>query len=754
MAGELRLRVAMWVLGGFFFESASAGEALPPSESTPSESELVNKLEEVVVTAQRRVEDVQKAAVSISVRRGEDLLQEGRFTLQDILEDVPGAVGGAAGSPLANIGGGTDVIGAGITIRGIQSNVGASGSDVSVAPATAVYVDGVYEGVGSQYDIDHVEVLRGPQGTLYGRSATAGVIAIHTRNPDLEGFGGDATVEFGDYGLQHYTGAVNIPIVEDKLALRVSGNEYKRKGFYNGDDGATENTAGRVKLRYQATDDLSILAGLALEDNTQKTGGLVSVASPDPHKVVYGAAPVGQGNNNFRQAWAQIDWDLHFATLTYEPAYRTWYQNATVVVSGGFLGNLNNPERTPSDNFMTHELRLTSKAGSKLSWAIGTLFYDNHLENSDSIVFAVSNAFGFGENVSKSTKAGGVFSEVSYPITDTTHLTAGLRYDYTRVQTYEEYIFNANNNGLPGTPTFHQPEILLSSTLSGDAGLRIYHDTTYKVRLEQNLAPENLLYAQLSTGFSPGDVSLSTCGTPPAACVLPLQDETLKAYEIGSKNRFLDDRLQVNADVYYYNYGGYQLQNVNVSANPFAVLAGAFSVPVQAYGAEIETLFQLSPADRIALNLAYTNAYYVHKPALFAQFVAEDKVSNLANGVPTGAVPVTVNGVYVHQFNLPGGSTMELRADGRYLSNHSSDLTQQMYQDGLEPLIRIRAQVIGDVSSTWTSRNRKFSLTGYVRNVSDDRYVTGIQPSRTTPYTYIQYQYEPRTYGFIGTVHF
>jgi iron complex outermembrane receptor protein len=101
-------------------------------------------------------------------------------------------------------------------------------SQLSATPATAFYVDGVYEGIGSNYDIDRVEVLRGPQGTLYGRSATAGVVGVHTRNPSLEGFEGNALVEFGNYDLQHYTAAVNIPLA-DGLAARVSG-DYRDQG--------------------------------------------------------------------------------------------------------------------------------------------------------------------------------------------------------------------------------------------------------------------------------------------------------------------------------------------------------------------------------------------------------------------------------------------------------------------------------------------------------------------------------------------
>ena len=113
--------------------------------------------------------------------------------------------GGAAESILTSLGG-TDTLGAGITIRGIGSSQG--GTTTSTPAVTAIYVDGIYEGAGSAYDIKRVEVLRGPQDTLYGRSATAGVVAVHTRNPELNSFGEDVSLEAGNYDLQHFCSTI------------------------------------------------------------------------------------------------------------------------------------------------------------------------------------------------------------------------------------------------------------------------------------------------------------------------------------------------------------------------------------------------------------------------------------------------------------------------------------------------------------------------------------------------------------------
>jgi len=185
-------------------------------------------LEEIVVTAERRTENLQNTAASVSVRSGEELQREGRFSLQQILEDIPGVAGGAA---IGISGVGTDTPANGVKIRGITSNEAGRGGINAMVPATAIYVDGVVSGIGGNYDIDRVEVLRGPQGTLYGRSATAGVVAMHTRDPKLSTWEGNAAIEIGNYDLKHYTAALNLPAGE-QLAFRVSGNRYTRDGYY------------------------------------------------------------------------------------------------------------------------------------------------------------------------------------------------------------------------------------------------------------------------------------------------------------------------------------------------------------------------------------------------------------------------------------------------------------------------------------------------------------------------------------------
>lgn len=710
----------------------AVAESTSPAPEPAGQSE--EKLEEIIVTAERRVSDVQKAATSVAVRRGEELKTEGRYTLQQIVEDVPGVVFSNLNAT-AFASGGTDTQGTSIIIRGAVPNTGGS-STISVVPTTAVYTDDIYEGIGGDYDIDRVEILRGPQGTLYGRSATGGVVATHTRNPELGQWDADFTAEYGTYDLKHGTAVFNVP-VGDMLAVRLAGNEYEREGYYAKDGGATSTKAGKAKLLFEPNDALSILAGWALQDQVANSGGAIASLTA-PNTISFSPSSVSQGINIFRQYWANAAWDAGPVTLTYIPAYRTWYQNvpgAVILGPGGLT--IVTPISTPKDRFLTHEVRLASNA-MRISWQIGALYYDNKLTNASSIRAQANGALASASEVDKETKDVGVFAEATYPFADTWRLTAGLRYDYTYVNTQELFTSNLN--------AFRLPEDNVTATIAGDEGINRFHNTTYKVRLEKDLSSSNLLYASISTGFLPGDVGASVgAGNVPVA--LPYAEETLTAYEIGSKNRFLDESLQINGDVYYNRYSGYQqIINTNPTdpANPAFAPA---SSPARMYGLELEGLYQLTRDDRLSLTYAYINAYFVNRSGFFLESVAKSKIPQVT--------PNAVTVAYEHIFHLPGGSQLRFHGDTRYLSSFdSSPLSPADVAAGIEPYNRIPAAVIGDLDLTWTSTNARYSVTGYVRNVGDNRYKYLANVQGAAVANVIAAPYDPRTAGVVVRLSF
>jgi iron complex outermembrane receptor protein len=737
-------------------------------------------LEEVVVTAERRAVDVQKAAAAISVRTGDELQSEGKYSLANILEDVPGMEGGTSPSPLGTGGSGTDNQAIGLVIRGIPSNVGVGGAITSVASAAAIYVDGVYEGVGGGYDIDHVEALRGPQGTLYGRSATSGLVSIHTRNPVLNQFSGNVAVEAGSHSLRHYTGGVNIGL-GDTVALRVSGNKYERDGYIVKVGNSQDNTDGRVKLLFQPSDRFSLLLGVAYQKNvTVSTGSQTLLKGPDG-PMVTSVTTAGPGENKYQQYWAELKLDVGIGELSYLPALRKWESKFDSYSHDplAFVGMFEQHSVTDKDDFWTHELHLTSKADSKLVWQVGSLFYDNSLHNRNFFNRYPSMAFYRNTIVSRDTKEWGLFAEGTYPIATDWRVTAGARYGSTKVQLNETFTSNTNCVNTPvlaiiNSPTYCLPENLVTGTLSGAAGKRDYSEMTYKLRVEHDLTDRNMAYAMVSTGVSPGDVTMTTnsAGIP---IVKDIKSETLTAYEIGAKNRFMDNRLQLNGAVFYYDYGAYTVANANVNGTRDAagffnssapVLFETVSAPLKSYGVELEMLVRPTANDNIGFNYNYTNARFtdVSQPipgtvATFGDIFGFREVPNL--------VPQRAALSYSHVFHI-GGSTLSVGGSERWLGAHRdigflgvTRAQRALFGSVLEPYLHVKSQFTTNFDVTWKSPSGMYSVTGWARNAFDNRYKTivnvagfnAITVANGSAFNGITVQpSEPRTYGILLNV--
>jgi len=735
-------------------QAAASASAHPPKESAPpSPPQDSVGLQEVVVTAERRSSDVQKTAAAVSVRSGDDLLQQGKTSIRQILEDIPAVV------VTENQGmflGGSDTAGNNVTIRGIKSNNGSQGSPLPAVPTTALYTDGVYEGIGGSYDLDRVEVLRGPQGTLYGRSATSGVVSSYTRNPNFDGFSIDGTAELGSYGLQHYTSAVNVPVT-DAFALRIAADEFSRDGYDSKDGGALERTSGRLKMLYQPSRDLSVLAGAAIERNRTHTGGMTGNMT-GPNTFDYTSAPIRAGSNGFNQFWLNFDWNLGPATLTYLPALRRWNQDATIYQNGPGGGGLNQVLKAPFDQFMTHELRLASNDTGAVKWLLGSFYYDNRLNSTNDIRWISSDALVNTSNTRKETSNLGFFGELTYSFLDAWRMTGGLRHDYTHVRTVQDYTNNLNYacntpiaDGSTGCPTAAAespnaglPENNSTLSLTGNAGARKFYDTTFKFRLEHDLTNSNLLYTMVSTGFIPGDVQVAadSAGVPTAS---EYGAEKLTAYEFGSKNRFLQNRLQVNGGVFYYDYGGFRTSIRPDPANPGTQIL--VTVPAKVLGAELEMLYRFTPRDQLSMSYSYTHAYFSNPPTDFTQYVAEK------HKVP-GAVPHTLNAAYRHSFTLPGDSTLDFRADTRFESAYNLDnVSASLGQTGLQ-YVHVGNEWTGNLSSSWLSSSGIYSVTAYVRNVTNNRYKTFVQLTSLQPLSSTGTQNDPRTVGIVLTARY
>ena len=723
-------------------------------------------LEEVIVTAERRTTDIQSVAASVSVRTGEELAALGRYTTRQVLEDIPGLA--VVDNQSLNVGS-ADVQGNNITIRGITPGVGAGGAaptGISTTPGVAVYVDGVYEGVGSGYDLDRVELLRGPQGTLYGRSATSGVVAFHTRNPSMDGLAGNAGLELGNYDLKHYSAGVNIPLARG-LAARVSG-DYRDQGkgyFGNANWGLSKRTNGRAKLLWEPNDAFSLLVGIAYEKNDAFSGGTSTTAAPPTLATTTKTDKIFPGQKMQRQYWAEANWNVGPVTVTYLPAFRSWDQDDDRLTDANFLGTgapLRQLIKTPKDDFNTHELRVASRDATKVQWQAGAFYYHNELVNSNHN-FLVSPtgtelAVQTHTDDKKDTKSLGFFAETTISLTDSMRTTLGARYDDTQVLVNEFFyanVFSLCGAALPpGVPAPPLPPGVVcigpgQANVPSPPGVSIsgvkvkFHNFNYKARLEYDLTQKNLLFGMVSTGFRPGDARVANRALNIVAA------EKLTSIEVGSKNRFRDDSLQLNVGVYYYNYKGFPTAYVPDTPSPVDFISNRQNirdlvVPAKLQGGELELLYRFTPHDRVGLNYNYVQSRWYDKPAGFAAAQTEEK---------RALTPTTVTANYEHVFNLPGGSTFSARIDGRYEAAH---LTQNLHVDllrlGYDKYAYLGSQTIGNLSAAWASNGGRYSVSAYVRNFTDKQYAAYIVGGNVNA---LQVNWnDPRTYGALVSLRF
>ena len=707
--------------------AASSASAAAPARAA---SAAVLDTQEVVITSERRSSTVQKTAASITVKNGDGMSEAGQTSLTQMLEDVPGLSAGSQGGST------TDSPGAGVVVRGVQPDTLAGGAS-SAAPTTAVYTDSVFNGIGGDYDVERLEVLRGPQGTLYGRSATSGVVSIVTNNPQLRHNGGDLLLEGGTASLKHASGDVNVAL-GDATALRVAANDFQRDGYYSKDGGYQHTRGLRGKLLFKPSDDFSILLGGARQVQDIHSGGETMVAT-GPSSYSTSSGSVADQKYASNQFWAQLDWNLGWAGLTYIPSYRNWHTQGDQIVGANIIHQSNN---YPTDRFLTQELRLTSRDSGPLKWLVGACYYDNQYENKSSATWIASQALTWEQDVNKSTRNIGLFGEGTYAVAPDTRLTAGLRVDTTRVDTYGYYTANnaTASTGCtdPTCTSWALPEDLSTVSLTRDQGRLTFHNTTFKLRGEHDFAPTHSVYATVASGFLPGDSQFTK--TSAGATAMPYTQERLMSYEIGSKNRFLDGQLTVNADLFYYEYSGFQT-TANTSGDPRNPSYAVVTSPAHMMGGELEGRWLLTPADALSFSYAYINADYHGTDATFQTYVAQSKIPGIS--------PNTATLGYDHVFAVGEGS-LKAHADARYQGGYS--LTAESVADtSTLPLSWDRAQAATFLNAnlTWDSPEGMYSVTGYVRNLTDKK-VRNSFSSSDGSITLT----DPRTFGVVLQAHF
>ena len=722
------------------------------ASNAPEESEA--SLEEVVVTAQRRAESTQRAAIAIAALSPERFA--GTTEVTQLSKMVPAVQFGPSQSAEAFF-----------YIRGVGSLTGNSLTE----PAVTLSYDGVpmgrtYHVAGQFFDLARLEVLKGPQGTLYGRNSTGGALNFIPRRPELGSFGFEGGIEVCNYDRFGADGAINVPLGE-AAALRVAGQRVKRDGYYSDGSADEDSFSGRAQLLIEPASNLSLNLGvdyskqggvgpggvsLTGETTNAAAGTFTAPGFPVGERVGAGdprLAPIYATNvmvydptkrRNDNHNWGVIgtlDWDTDLGTLTVIPAYRE--AKLDFYAWGGF--GIDDRE---TDKQTSVEVRVASSKDSRFSWIVGGYYMKE--VNRAAYLADAANPAPFGPaspfrftNLNAwhlETESKAVFADGSFDITDSFRIFGGLRY------TAEDKSADASNlaDG-PVAPANPLNPIILKDSLTFNAA-------TWRVGTQWDVAPHSMVYASVARGFHAGGFSF-THDDP------VYKPEYLTAYTLGTKNEFLDRRLRVNLEAFYWRYVDQQVGHITFDTTGSVVFLTENVGAVDIKGLEFEGEYLLTQNTLLNANIQYLDSKF-DEFSYVQPFIPPNSgcpvspgpiyVVNCAGHRPPLAPEWTMNLGVQQTVPLPGGSSFVVNLRTHYQSD-----TQTTVED--VPISLQRAYWVSDASITYKPRSKAFSLTAFIDNITDETILatsfanpfSGAIPG--SPPLYFGQLQAPRTYG-------
>ena len=711
---------------------STAGEEAPSmNASSPAEAAGPGGLNEVTVTAQRREESLQRTPLAVAAVSGEELVRAGVKEAQDLNKLIPGLKIGQTG-PMTQF-----------FVNGVGSGVANAYGD----PTIAFNVDGVYIGRptgvnGSFYDLSRVEVLKGPQGTLYGRNAAAGAVNVITNRPVFEDTA-QVGVDVGNYGLMRISGVGNVKLTE-QVAIRIAGLSSRRSGYLSDGFNDEDDSGGRAQLLWQPADRWSLLLGADYFHQGGKGPAAVPVPFVDPSDpwagpttdgvtaVLSGATPTVPVANRIRffpedgtldntnwGARAELNWDANRFAITGILAHRSTHQLSNII-PGAF--EQWQDLRAKADSV---ELRMASTDEGRLQWLAGVYYYDEEVN-----ALSRTRRYFQGTSILSLTpitdKTTAVFTQETFEIVPRLRLTGGIRY------TDEKKTQDGYNIAITGATV---PAL----------GSASFSATNYKAGIEFDLAERSLLYASYSTGFKAGGFFQ---GLPPNT----FRPEKLTSYVLGSKNRFLDNTVQVNLEAFYWDYRDKQFATFAVINPPPATALTTVNIPKVTFkGVSADLAFVPWKGGQLTLNAQYLDAvneqftYPSLVPSANCPFVPRPTGGFVVDcsGKPLSQAPKYSGSLgFLQTFGLTSGATLTAGLSTHYetesLASQTMDYVAALQQG---------AWAMTDVTLTYEGLDGRWKVQAFVNNVADKAVKTNGASQPTTPSVYFANVLPPRTYG-------
>jgi iron complex outermembrane receptor protein len=701
--------------------SLMAQEAASPSESVEDEG-----LEKITVTASRRITTTQEIPVSVTAIGEDDLEVKQINNVSDLQYQVP------------NISLGTNTgtsNGARIFLRG----VGEDESRISADPAVGVYVDGVYVGrqVGALFDLvdlERIEILRGPQGTLYGRNSNGGAIKLVSKSAELDENYGVLKVTAGNNGRFDARLTGNLAL-SDSTAIRTTFLSKTRDGFHtlnpNGDFadlagtevGEKDTKAFRIGLNHHFNDAWKL--NLALDYTKDSSDPVPDSAAPgkDADNNIFTIEPLGDTvcsaatPINFLSIGCFTDYFSEVVTkglslniqgqvgeydLSFLTGYRTMKDDLSSRIGFPYF-------QKTDQNQLSQEITLSSDYEGAFNFVTG-LYYFSEDAQADSV-------FVFPFEIGVDTKAKAIFFQGDYEFTDTLTLTSGIRY-------------TKETKDLTG--------LAVLSSLTREES-RDFSNTTYNIAINNQFTKDVMGYASYSTGFKSGGWSPDCFAS--AACFLPVDEEELDAIEFGIRSDWMDNRLRLNATYFMNNYEGLQIAS-SVPGLGFT----RFNVDeAEINGVEVEATYEVTDSLIVNMTLGTIDAKYTKLNIDQAGGLTTSGASPGCNGVVSIECALGLDLKNAPEYKGSIGFTYSGEVNGASLVSHIDfsfeDDSYSLVANAPEHALTSVGTII-NASISYEPSHEDWKVSVWGKNLADDEYSRAAVAGDFT-----QYASDPLTFG-------
>ena len=738
---------ALLMLAFPLFAQAQAAGANTPAAAKDDSAEPA--LQKLVVTAQRREQTAQEVPAALSVIKGQDLGGNGDTFLGDAIKFVPNAAAQKADGDTRP--------------RWYIRGLGTGDTGVSTVYPTGIYADDVYlnapiAGGVALFDLSRIEVLRGPQGTLYGKNTTAGAVNILSNKPVFEN-GGYLTLGAGTKKLRTIEGAVN-GVVSDTLAIRASFYDEQRDGFTRnpllGETvGDVDKRAYRLQFLFRPNSDFDAL--VKLHSRTYDGDGNTGSLPVGTYAAGY-VRPSGRILEANFPSTSELEHDGASATLNYRFG---GYQFTSITA----FDNIKNKTFSDADNLpstagqtdqrsygntrydqVSQEFRLASPKEELLRWIVGAHYFQ---EDIDSVAVTANLTTGTPRfqqtSIEHDTRSFALFGNVTYDFTEKFSTTAGLRWTHEKKKLDIGLLTYQTAAGFNSNPWW-RANALITPVLAGAAtanGSRHPEDSwsewTFDITPEYRVTDKILTFFRYARGFRSGGFNTGIGGNLNTATTV--KPEYLDAYEIGVKTEWLNGRLFANANVFRYDYSDIQVNLL--TQNPFGagvVTALTNGAKGKVEGAELELLAR--PVDALVLrgSLGLLETEYT------------DFGANTGNAfVRSPKLTAAVGAEYT--FGLGDGSQIVAAADANYRSREFF-LVDRQSQSAFPDLTQEGFSLF-NARLSYITPNKKLRVTGYVDNITDELYQNHGRPNGPNGSGRFIHTYgSPRTVGLTVTTVF